>query len=118
MMTPSERLRQMREIAKKNITLEKQKFRVRIYCGDATCENAAGAKAVYAELLSIVKEKKLDDVYVGITGCAGRCDKEPVVQIITDTHIPTLYTEMTPEKIREVIDKHIIGKNIIKEWTL
>jgi (2Fe-2S) ferredoxin len=117
-MNPIEKIREMRETAKKKIIEEKQKFRVRIYCGDATCENAAGAKAVYNELLSIKKDQQLNDVYIGLTGCAGRCDKEPLVQVITDAHIPTLYTEMTPEKIRKVVEKHIIGKTVVKEWTL
>ena len=117
-MNPLEKLKELQIRAKETVAKEKLSFPIRIYVGNATCENAAGAGEVYKELLKIKAEGKIDNVYIGQTGCSGRCDKEPIVQVIMANKIPTKYSEMNPEKIRKVIEQHIQNHTIIKEWTL
>ncbi|MEK6557993.1 MAG: (2Fe-2S) ferredoxin domain-containing protein [Candidatus Margulisiibacteriota bacterium] len=117
-MNPLERLLRLQDLAKGRVAEKKINYSVRIYCGSATCENAAGAIEVYKAIEKIKEEKKLDYLYLGKTGCSGRCDKEPIVQVIMDSGIPTKYCEMTPEKIARVIDEHIIGNNVMTEWAL
>lgn len=117
-MNPLERLMRLQDIAKGHVAEKKANYSVRVYCGSATCENAAGALDVYQTILKIKEEKGLDFLYLGKTGCSGRCDKEPIVQVIMDSGIPTKYCEMNPEKIARVMDEHIMGNNVISEWTL
>ena len=117
-MKPLELLKQLQQEARQRVREEKYNCPVRIYVGNATCENAAGSREVYKELLKLKEEKRLDNVYIGQTGCSGRCDKEPIVQVIMDSAIPTKYCEMNPEKIRKVVEQHLGNKKIIKEWTL
>ncbi|OGI11629.1 MAG: hypothetical protein A2Y40_07540 [Candidatus Margulisbacteria bacterium GWF2_35_9] len=117
-MNPLDKIKKIQEDAKKRVSEEKLTFPIRIFVGNATCENAAGAESVYNELVKIKDEQKLDQLYIGQTGCSGRCDKEPIVQVFVENRIPTKYCEMTPEKIQKVITDHILNKKIIKEWTL
>ena len=117
-MNPLDRIKALQKVSRETVSQTKHRYSVRIFVGNATCENAAGALDVYDELIKIKKEKKLDDVYVGQTGCSGRCDKEPIVQVFVENKIPTKYCEMTPEKIAKVVEQHIENKKIIKEWAL
>ena len=118
MSSPIERLMNMQMEAKSKATESKQRFPVRIFVGNATCENAAGAVYVFDELHKIKEEKNLDMLYIGRTGCSGRCDKEPIVQVMMDDRIPTKYFEMTPEKIRKVVEEHVLNHRVITEWAL
>ena len=117
-MNPIEIIKSLQKDAKNKASEVNKKYRVSVFCGNATCENAAGAQLVKAELAKLIREKNLTDVYIGQTGCSGRCDKEPIVQVIMEGKIPTKYCEMTPEKIGKVFEQHILGNNIVKEWTL
>ncbi len=118
MSSPLDRLIQMQKEAKNKAAESKQRYPVRIFVGNATCENAAGAVHVYDELVKIKEEKQLNELYIGRTGCSGRCDKEPIVQVMMDNRIPTKYFEMTPEKIRKVVEEHVINHRVITEWAL
>jgi len=117
-MNPLEQIKIIQEEARTRVSEEKSSYPIRIFVGNATCENAAGAESVYKELQAIKKEEKLDQLYIGQTGCSGRCDREPIVQVFVENRIPTKYCEMTPDKIRKVIKDHVQNKKIIKEWTL
>ncbi len=117
-MNPLEKLKEMQKDAQAMNAGLREHFPVRVYVGNATCENAAGAGAVYSELLKIKEEQGLKELYIGQTGCSGRCDKEPIVQVMMEDKIPVKYCEMTPEKIRKVVEQHIQNKKIIKEWSL
>lgn len=117
-MSPNEVYEKIKQDSVLAIKQKRQDRRVMVYVGSATCENAAGSTEVYKALMKIKQEKNLDYVYVGQTGCSGRCDKEPIVQVLVDGMIPVKYFDMNPDKMASVIDQHIINKNIIKEWTL
>ncbi|HAR63802.1 MAG: (2Fe-2S) ferredoxin domain-containing protein [Candidatus Margulisiibacteriota bacterium] len=117
-MNPLEKLKQLQEDARQKVREEKYKCPIRIYVGSATCENAAGAREVYNELVKLKQEKNYEHIYIGQTGCSGRCDKEPIVQVMMESSIPIKYCEMNPQKIRKVFEQHIENKKIIREWAL
>ena len=54
----------------------------------------------------IIKEKKLKNVRVIMTGCFGICSKGPIVIIRPED---TFYSMVTPEDCEEIINTHIIG---------
>ena len=89
----------------------------RVYVGMATCEIAAGSKDVF-EVFKTAKEKGLTDLYLSQKGCVGRCNLEPTVEVIEEGKIPIKYGRVTPEKAQQIIERHIKGGEIIKEWTL
>lgn len=49
------------------------------------------------------------------TGCLNRCNAGPVM-LVEPGH--TMYVGLTKDKIDRIIDEHIIGGNVIKEYTI
>ena len=89
----------------------------RVYVGMATCEIAAGSKEVMEVFREQVKNG-VADVYLSQKGCAGRCNLEPTVEVIEEGKIPVKYGKVTPEKAREIIERHLKNGEVITEWVI
>jgi (2Fe-2S) ferredoxin len=89
----------------------------RVYVGMATCEIAAGSKEVM-EIFSQAVAKGLTDVYLSQKGCAGRCNLEPTVEVIEEGKIPVKYGKVTPEKARDIVERHLKKGEVITEWMI
>ena len=90
----------------------------RVVVAMATCGIAAGARPVLNKFAELVQERKLEDVMVTQTGCIGICQFEPVVEIFEADKPKVTYVKMTPEKAREVVEKHLKGGKIITDYTI
>ena len=90
----------------------------RIVVGMATCGIAAGARPVLSAFVDMVAEKKIENVTVTQTGCIGICQYEPVVEVYENGKDKVTYVKMTAEKAAEVLEKHIIGGNVVTEYTI
>ncbi len=115
---PLLKLKHMRQEAVTRLFGRKFKARIRITVGSATCENAAGADGVYARFLELIQRDKLKDVSLSRVGCAGKCDMEPMVTVITRDQIPVKYVLMTPERVDQVYENHIRKGNPIPDLTM
>jgi len=92
---------------------------MRIVVGMATCGIAAGARPVLNAFVEGINEAGLSEkVTVTQTGCIGICQYEPVVEVYTPDNEKVTYVKMTPEKVAEIIEKHIKGGNIVTEYTI
>jgi len=118
MQTPLQRLTSMRNEAITRLWETKYTAITRIVVGAATCEHAAGSRAIWDLLEKIKGGGGLEGVHIGHVGCVGRCDMEPMVEVVRAREIPVKYVKMNPEKMRRVIEEHIYGGNVIEEWTL
>ncbi len=92
------------------------KARVVVHMG--TCGIAAGARGVMTALMAEVEKRGLDDGLVTISSCAGLCSREPMVTIEVQDQPPVKYVDLTPEKAIEIIEKHVIGGEIVEEYAL
>ncbi|MCC6444888.1 MAG: (2Fe-2S) ferredoxin domain-containing protein [Armatimonadetes bacterium] len=86
--------------------------------GMATCGVAAGAGDTYAALAEMVAERGLKEVRVLRTGCVGRCDMEPMVQIVRDGEAPVMYCRVTPEVAKRIVERHLEKNEILLDWVL
>lgn len=91
---------------------------IRIVVGLATCGIAAGAGSVLEALQKGIEEKGLKNVKAYKTGCIGICMHEPLVEVYAPGQDKVTYVSMTPEKAMEVLEKHIIGGNVVEEYTI
>jgi (2Fe-2S) ferredoxin len=89
----------------------------RVYVGMATCEIAAGSKEVMAVFQEAVA-RGLTDVYLSQKGCAGRCNLEPTVEVVEEGRIPVKYGKVTPERAREIVERHLKKGEVIQEWVI
>ena len=80
-------------------------------CGGTGC-HASNSIELMDNLRSLIKEHGLEnDVKVVQTGCFGFCAQGPIVKIMPDN---VFYVQVTPDDAREIIEKHVIGKELIE----
>ena len=108
----------IREKMKGKLALREGSGEIRIVVGMATCGIAAGARPVLTTFAEEISNANLaDKVTVTQTGCIGVCQYEPVVEVYCGEE-KTTYVKMTPDKAREVVEKHIKGGNVVTEYTI
>jgi len=90
----------------------------RVVVGMATCGIAAGARAIINAVTVELSKRDLEHVTVAQTGCIGMCRLEPIMDIIVPGHDPVTYVHLTPEKVSKIINDHVIGGNIVQEYTI
>ena len=85
----------------------------------ATCGIAAGARPVLNALVEGVnKEGLTEKVTVSQTGCIGICQLEPIVEVFEPGKEKTTYVKMTPEKVSEVVEKHLKGGSVVSDYVI
>ena len=91
----------------------------RVVVGMATCGIAAGARPVLnAFVEEVAKRNMTEKVAVTQTGCIGICQYEPVVEVFVPGEQKVTYVKMTAEKAARVVEEHIVGGNVVKEYTI
>ena len=114
-------LKKMRESLRASLDLREKSNTpdqlVQIKVSMATCGIAAGAKEIMSYFIEVLDRQKIDAL-VTQTGCIGICQYEPVVEVFENGKDKVTYIKMTPEKAKEVIEKHIKGGKVIEEYTI
>lgn len=87
-----------------------------IKIGLATCGLAAGGEAVYKEFKNYLALKNAA-VSLRETGCMGMCYDEVLVEVVDDkgSH---LYSRVTAEKARRIVDEHVLDNRPVNEWII
>lgn len=117
MPTPMEIVRKKRSEAVGRMIKRGYLAKKRVYVGQATCEIAAGANDVLEVFQDAIKNG-LKDTYLSTKGCAGRCNLEPMVEIIEKDCMPVKYCRVTKERAEEIVRRHLIGGEVIDEWKI
>ena len=67
----------------------------------------------------LVAEKGLKDVTITKAGCIGTCYLEPIVDVYGDDgELEARYVKIQPDKVAEIVDKHLIGKTPVEELAI
>lgn len=88
----------------------------KVIVGLGSCGIAAGASKVYSKILELKYIDKLD-FELKQTSCIGMCYKEPLVEVINEFG-RTLYGEVDESKIIDIIDKHVVLGEVVKEYAV
>ena len=116
-ITPKD-LDRISEEIKSRMHLRKGVARARVLVHMGTCGIAAGARAVMAALMEDIEARQLADVALVTSSCAGLCSREPMVTVEIKDQPPVKYVDLTAEKAREIVEKHIVGGQIVAEYAL
>lgn len=109
----------IKEKMRDKVVLREGGTTVRVVVGMATCGIAAGARPVLNTFVEEVAKNGLSDkVMVTQTGCIGICQYEPVVEIYEAGKEKVTYIKMDAEKAKQVVEKHLLGEEIISEYTI
>lgn len=88
----------------------------KVVVGLGSCGIAAGAGETYEAFRKQIAGSGLD-VELQFTGCSGLCNWEPIVQVNGPAGDWT-YGEMCPERVSEMVRRHLVAGEPIEEWTL
>ncbi|MDH4211218.1 MAG: (2Fe-2S) ferredoxin domain-containing protein [candidate division WOR-3 bacterium] len=111
-------LAKIRDKVRKTAVLRQGKARAKITVHMGTCGIAAGAREILSNLLEDIRKKKLDDLIVTTSGCAGLCSREPMATVEVTGKPPVKYVDLTTEKMRKILNQHIIKGTIVNEYAL
>ena len=118
-MKSLEELKAIREKMQAQLNLrEEGENHTRVVVGMATCGIAAGARPVLNKFAELVQERKVPGVTVTQTGCIGICKYEPIVEIFEPGDKKTTYVHMTPDKAEEIVTRHLVGGQVVKEYVI
>ena len=84
---------------------------MKVIIGQGSCGVATGAKKTAVEFERLILEKGLN-IEVDITGCIGTCYLEPIVDIYDDNDVMTRYVKVKPDKVEEIVEKHLVNGEI------
>ena len=83
-----------------------------LVCGGTGCTSSHSMKVI-EQLEKSLKELKIDDVLIVKTGCFGLCSLGPIMIVYPEG---AFYSQMTPEHVKTVAEKHLVkGGAIVKE---
>lgn len=118
-MKSLEELKAIRDKARAKVNLrEENPDAIRVLVGMATCGIAAGARPVLNAFVEEINKRGLTNITVTQTGCIGMCQLEPIVEVIEKGKDKVTYVNMTPEKVLQVVNDHLVNSNIVTEYTI
>lgn len=113
-----EDLAKIKEKTRKMTILREGAGRAKVTVHMGTCGIASGAREIMSALLKELKKKDVKDVIVTTSGCAGLCSQEPMATVELKGSPPVKYVDLTPEKIRVIFDKHVMGGEVVQKYAL
>ncbi|MCL2213864.1 MAG: (2Fe-2S) ferredoxin domain-containing protein [Treponema sp.] len=92
---------------------------IQVIVGMGTCGIAAGAKQTLDAFIAGLDEHKLADTcLVRQTGCMGLCHSEPTIEVVVPGMPPVIYGNVDTKVAQEIIQKHLIGKELVGQYIL
>jgi NADP-reducing hydrogenase subunit HndB len=113
-------LRKLRDVRKDDLRKRDAEGKdIQVIVGMGTCGIAAGAKETLGAFITGLDENKLvDSCLVRQTGCMGLCHSEPTVEVVVPGMPPVIYGRVNSDVAKQIIQKHIIGRELIGEFIL
>lgn len=111
-------LANIREKTRSLLTIRESEGRAKVTVHMGTCGIAAGAREIMDALLNEMEKNEVRDVIVTTSGCAGLCSREPMATIELRDQPPVKYVDLTPEKIRKIFIRHVLGGHPVPEYAL
>jgi NADP-reducing hydrogenase subunit HndB len=111
-------LKRIKEEVRSSTVLREGGFRAKVNIHMGTCGIAAGARKLMAVVLKEIEEKKIKDVMVTTSGCAGLCSREPMATVEILGKPPVKYCDLNEERMKEIFDKHVLNGEIVEAYAL
>ena len=113
-----EELKRVREeaLAKKQMKAAPGQIQVIVAMG--TCGIAAGARDTMKSVLNYIEAQNLSGVTVTQTGCIGKCEQEPIMQVIIGDSAKVTYGNVNAEVAAQIMKQHVQNGTPVKDYIL
>jgi NADP-reducing hydrogenase subunit HndB len=113
-----EDLKRIKEEVRSTTVLREGGFRAKVNIHMGTCGIAAGARKLMSVVLKEIEEKKITDVMVTTSGCAGLCSREPMATVEILGQPPVKYCDLNEEKMKEIFIHHVLNGEVVEGYAL
>jgi len=93
---------------------EKKSARITVHMG--TCGISSGADKVYKILSQELEFSGRKNVFITTSGCAGICNREPLITVERVAEEAIKYADVNEEKARQIFKQHVLAGEMIPEW--
>ena len=109
-------LKKLREQKRQKLEMrDTENKNVQVIIGMGTSGIASGAKKTLAAFVEALEEAGLANVAVRQTGSLGLDHAEPTVEVIMPDMPRTIYGRVDATIARTIVQKHLIGKELVNE---
>ena len=109
----------IKEKTRHHTALRQGAGRVKITVHMGTCGIAAGARDIMQAVMKELENRNLQDIIITNSGCAGLCSQEPMLTVeVANEPAPVKYVLMTPEKVKKIVESHVMKGQVVKEYAL
>ena len=109
-------LEKISQRVKKTVMLRNGAGKAKITVHMGTCGIAAGARKIMNTLMDEIEKREMTDIILTSSGCAGLCSKEPMVTVELKDETPVKYVDLTPEKVRQILEEHVINGKAVQDY--
>jgi NADP-reducing hydrogenase subunit HndB len=113
-----EDLKKIKESMKGTVNLRDGSYRMKITVHMGTCGIAAGARKVMDAFLEKLNKSGATDIILTASGCAGLCNREPMITVEDKETAPVKYVDLDGDKASRIFDEHILAGNPVAEYAL
>jgi len=111
-------LKRIKEEVRSTTVLREGGFRAKVNIHMGTCGIAAGARKLMSAVLGEIEERKIKDVMVTTSGCAGLCSREPMATVEILGKPPVKYCDLNEDRMKEIFVHHVLNGEIVEAYAL
>lgn len=117
-ITSLQDLKAFRDKVKSEIDLRggPKEYEITVHMG--TCGIAAGAREIVSQLSAELLESHLNNVTLRQSGCAGLCDREPMMTLKDPGGTSFVYGSLDKQRVHEIVQSHIIGGSPVANYLI
>ena len=113
-----EDLKRLKEEALKKRQATATSGRAQVVVAMGTCGIAAGARDTMKAILDQIEADKLSGILVTQTGCMGKCEWEPIVEVAVGNEPKTIYGKVSAERAKQLMREHVVGGKVVSELVI
>lgn len=110
-----EELKRIREEALQKKQLKATPGNVQVIVAMGTCGIAAGARDTMKSILNFIENEQVSGVTVTQTGCLGRCEEEPIMQVLVGDQPRVVYGKVNSQVAEKIMKQHVRKGRHVKE---
>jgi NADP-reducing hydrogenase subunit HndB len=113
-----EDLKRLKEEALKKRQAMSTSGRAQVVVAMGTCGIAAGARETMKAILDQIEADQMSGIVVTQTGCMGKCEWEPIVEVTVGDEPKVAYGKISAERARKIMQDHVEGGKVVSEWVI